>query len=574
MAGPKSTRTPRPHAQGLQVSWQAAVPEREALDVDVLIVGAGPAGLACAIHLRRLLTERGLGDKTVLVLEKAEEVGYHVLSGAVMDPRGMAELFPDWRERGCPSESEVTFDCLDVLWKSGRSTRLKGPLVPPPLHNAGNHIISLYQVVRWLKDQAEALGAEVYAGFAGAEVLFDGARVLGVQTRDAGLSKAGEPKGNFAPGMNVQAPVTVFAEGTRGSLAKHLIARLGLASETNPQNYGTGVKELWEIPSERGAAMLGHVIHTLGMPLGLDGYGGGWIYGQKNNRLSLGFVVGLDHSDARLDPHALFVQWKQHPAVARHLAGGKVVRYGAKTIPYGGYFAMPKLFGDGFCLVGDTAGFLNSARLKGVHLAIKSGLLAAESIADALAKGDTSAAGLSSYRERFEASWAREELWGVRNFHQAFEPGLFAGMLDVGVQMISGGRGLVKHRRGHEDHTTTAPVERSRLEKPRYDDGASLDKLTDVYWSGAVHEEDQPSHLVVTDPSICVERCTAEFGNPCQHFCPAAVYEWPDGHPGAGGPLINASNCVHCKTCDVADPYQVIEWVVPEAGGGPKYIDM
>jgi electron-transferring-flavoprotein dehydrogenase len=574
MAGPKSTRTPRPHAQGVQVSWQAALPERETLDVDVLIVGAGPAGLACAIHLRRLLAERGMGDKTVLVLEKAEEVGYHVLSGAVMDPRGMAELFPDWKERGCPTESEVVFDCLDVLWKSGRSTRLKGLLAPPPLHNAGNHIISLYQVVRWLKEQAEALGAEVYAGFAGAEVLLEGQRVRGVQTRDAGIAKDGQPKGNFAPGMNVQAPVTVFAEGTRGSLAKHLIARLGLASETNPQNYGTGVKELWEIPAERGAALRGHVIHTLGMPLGLDGYGGGWIYGQKDNRLSIGFVVGLDHGDARLDPHALFVQWKQHPAVARHLAGGKVVRYGAKTIPYGGYFAMPKLFGDGFCLVGDTAGFLNSARLKGVHLALKSGMLAAEAIADALAKGDTSAAGLASYRERFEASWAREELWQVRNFHQAFEPGLFAGMLDAGVQMLTGGRGLVKHRRGHEDHTTTAPVERSRLAKPRYDDSVSLDKLTDVYWSGAVHDEDQPSHLVVTDPSICVERCTAEFGNPCQHFCPAAVYEWPEGHVGAGGPVINASNCVHCKTCDVADPYQVIEWIVPEAGGGPKYIDM
>jgi electron-transferring-flavoprotein dehydrogenase len=573
-----TTTTPHPHGQGLQVSWQVADVEREELEVDVLIVGAGPAGLATAIHLRRLLAERGMEDKTVLVLEKAEEVGYHVLSGAVMDPRGMAELFPDWLDRGCPVESPVTHDCLDVLWKSGKHTRIQGKLMPPTLHNEGNYIVSLYRVVQWLKERAEELGAEVYPGFAGAELLLDGERVLGVQTRDAGVAKDGGRKGNFEPGMNVKAPVTVFAEGTRGSLAKHLIARLGLAPGDNPQTYGTGCKELWELPEGRGAALLGHVIHTMGMPLGLEGYGGGWIYGQKDNRLSVGFVVGLDHPDPKLDPHALFVQWKQHPAVAEHLRGGKVVRYGAKTIPYGGYFAMPRLHGDGFCLVGDTAGFLNSARLKGIHLAIKSGMLAAETLADALQRGDSSAATLSAYHERFEASWAREELWGVRNFHQAFESGLFAGMLDAGVQLFTKGRGLVKQRKSHPDHATTAPLERSKLTKPAFNDSDALDKLTDVYWSGAIHDEDQPSHLVVTDPAICVERCTTEFGNPCQHFCPAAVYEWPEGHPpGAdrkAGPLINASNCVHCKTCDVADPYQVIEWIVPEAGGGPKYIDM
>jgi electron-transferring-flavoprotein dehydrogenase len=320
------------------------------------------------------------------------------------------------------------------------------------------------------------------------------------------------------------------------------------------------------------------VIHTLGAPLGLDGYGGGWIYGQKESKLSIGFVVGLDHHDAKLDPHALFVQWKQHPALAELLKDGKVVRYGAKTIPYGGYFAMPTLQGDGFVLVGDSAGFLNSARLKGVHLAIKSGMLAAEAIALAVEKNDSSRATLAKYTELFEMSWAKEELWKVRNFHQAFDGGLFAGILDAGVQMVTGGRGILAHRKGHRDHETMRPVAESRLAKPKYDDKSSMDKLTDVYWSGAIHDEDQPSHLVVTNPAICVERCTAEFGNPCQHFCPAAVYEWPAGHPPGGdkkaGPVINASNCVHCKTCDVADPYQVIEWVVPEAGGGPKYIDM
>jgi electron-transferring-flavoprotein dehydrogenase len=554
-----------------QTSWQRDVAQREELEVDVLIVGAGPAGLACAIELKRRFQAAGQPERTILVLEKAEEVGYHILSGAVMDPRGIAELFPDWQAQGCPVESAVTFDCLDVLWKSGKSTRLTGALTPPPLHNRGNFIVSLFKVVRWLKEQAEAAGCDVYPGFAGAEILFDGTRVVGVQTRDAGIGKDREPKGTFQPGMNIKAGVTVFAEGTRGSLAKHLIERNALGKPDNPQAYGTGIKELWEIPAERGAELMGHVIHTLGAPIGLDGYGGGWIYGQRDNKLSIGFVIGLDHHDARLDPHALFVSWKQHPALARLLAGGKVVRYGAKTIPYGGYWSMPTLQGDGFCLVGDTAGFLNSARLKGVHLAIKSGMLAAQAIAGALAQDDTSARALARYTELFEASWARDELWRVRNFHQAFDAGLFAGMLDAGIQMVTGGRGLLAHRKGHRDADTTRPVSESRLEKPRFNDSDAMDKLTDVYWSGALHEEDQPSHLVVTDPAVCVERCTAEFGNPCQHFCPAAVYEWT---PGAHKPQINFSNCVHCKTCDIADPYQVIEWVVPEGGGGPKYIDM
>ncbi len=551
--------------------------ERETLEVDVLLVGAGPASLACAIHLRRLFAEKGLEDKTVLVLEKAEDIGYHTLSGAVMDPRGMAELFPDWRERGCPVEADVGFDCVDILRKNGSRTRLKGLFCPPQLRNHGNAIISLYRVVRWMKDQAEELGVEVYPGFAGAKVLYDGDRVVGVQTRDAGVSKDGEKKPTFEPGMDVRSPVTVFAEGTRGSLAKGLITRLGLDEGANHQIYETGIKEVWEIPEERGKALLGTVIHTAGEPLGTTGYGGGWIYGLSDNRLSIGFVVGLDHPDAKLDPHALFVQWKQHPVMRELLDGGKVLRYGAKTIPGGGYFAMPKLVADGCCLVGDTAGFVNMSRLKGVHLAIKSGLLAAEAIAEALESGDTSAAGLAGYPRRFEESWAKDELWSVRNFRQAFQSGFVAGMLDAGVQMVTGGRGLVARRKAAADHETMGRIADSRLEKPVFDDGASLDKLTDVYHSGTVHEEDQPGHLVITDPELCHPRCTEEYGNPCQHFCPAAVYEWPLADPG--GPateavVINASNCVHCKTCDIADPYQVIEWVVPEGSGGPKYIDM
>jgi electron-transferring-flavoprotein dehydrogenase len=544
--------------------------EREQLEVDVLVVGAGAAGLATAIDLRRRAAARG-AELSVLVLEKAEELGFHTLSGAVMDPRGMAELFPNFLADGCPVEAEVTFDCVDVLFRGGGKFRL--PITPPQFRNHGNYIVSLHRVVRWLAQQAEALGVEVYPGFAASEVLYDGRRVLGVQTRDAGIAKDGTAKGQYQPGMDVRAKVTVFAEGTRGSLAKGLISRLGLDAGQNPQIYETGIKELWSIPAERGQELLGSVIHTALHPLGLDGYGGGWIYGQKDNRLSIGFVVGLDHRDPRLDPHALFVQWKQHPAVAGLLEGGKAERYGAKTIPGGGYFSMPKLFGDGFVLVGDTAGFVNMARLKGIHLAIKSGLLAAEALDRALAADDTSAAALSRYAELFEGSWAKEELYSVRNFRQGFAGGMVRGSLDAGLQMVTGGRGLLARRPVHADYEYTERLERSKLRPPKFDDRLSLDKLTDVYLSGAIHDEDQPSHLVVMDPEICITRCTTEFGNPCQHFCPAAVYEWTE-QSAREGVKINASNCVHCKTCDVADPYQIIEWTVPEGGGGPKYIDM
>jgi electron-transferring-flavoprotein dehydrogenase len=563
------------------VSLNAEGVEREELEVDVLLVGAGPASLACAIALKRLLVEAGKADTSLLVLEKAEEVGYHVLSGAVMDPRGMQELFPDWRERGCPVESPVRFDCVDFLRANGKRVRFRGALVPPPLRNHGNYVVSLYRVVRWLKEQAEALGIDVYPGFAGARVLYGGEggeRVVGVQTRDAGIDKRGERKPQFQPGMNVRAKVTVFAEGTRGNLAKGLIEKLGLAQDRNNQLYETGIKEIWRIPEARARDMEGHVIHTLGEPLGTSGYGGGWIYGLGESRLSIGYVTGLDHPDARLDPHALFTRWKLHPAVASLLEGGEIVRYGAKTIPGGGYFAMPRLFGDGFVLVGDTAGFVNMSRLKGIHLAIKSGLLAAEAIAGALARSDTSAAALSDYARRFEASWARDELWRVRNFRQTFQSGFFAGLADAGLQLVTGGRGLRARRRACADHETTGPASDARLAAPAFDGKLALDKLTDVYHSGAIHDEDQPAHLVVVDPEICVSRCTAEYGNPCQHFCPAAVYEWPHRDAAAAraarGPVINFSNCVHCKTCDVEDPYQIIEWVVPEGGGGPKYIDM
>ena len=547
--------------------------EREELEVDVLLVGAGPATLSCAIHLSKLLAEKGIEDKMILVLDKAEEIGHHTLSGAVMNPIAIAELMPDWKEKGFPIEKEVTYDAMAFLRANGKHSRFDGMLTPPQLKNHGNYIVSLNKVVRWLSEQAEAAGVEIYAGFAAAETLFDGDRVIGVQTRDSGVAKDGSQKPTFEPGMDVKAGVTVFGEGTRGHLAKHLIQKLKLDEGQNPQTYGTGVKEIWEIPEERAKELFGSTFHAGGYPLGSEGYGGGWIYGISETHINLGFVVGLDHHDARLDPHALFVKFKQHPFVADLIAGGKVVRYGAKTLPEGGYFAMPKLQGDGFCLVGDTAGFLNTATLKGIHLAIKSGMLAAEAIAMTIEAEDTSAEKLARYTELFEASWAKEELWKVRNWRQAFDGGIFAGMIDAAVQKITGGRGLVARRKGHTDFSTTRPLTESRMTTPTYNDTTAMDKLTDVYHSGAIHEEDQPPHLLVLDPSICTQRCTVEFGNPCEHFCPAAVYEFP-AEEERGTPMINASNCVHCKTCDIADPYENIEWVVPEGGGGPKYVDM
>ena len=421
----------------------------------------------------------------------------------------------------------------------------------------------------------EKTGVNIFTQFSGACPIFEKEGIAGVVTEDKGVDKDGKPKDNFTHGYKLQAKVTVLSEGPRGSLTKEVVQTLKLDG-LNPQIYGIGIKELWDIPAAR--VQPGFVAHTLGWPLDTRTYGGGWVYGLNGNRISLGIVVALDYANSLFDPHEAFQKFKTHPFVRRILEGGKLVRYGAKTVPYGGWYSMPRPYMDGGLIIGDGASLLNSQRLKGIHSAIKSGMLAAETIYDALCAGDFSGKQLSAYSKKLESSWIQKELWEVRNFHQAFQGGLWGGLVQAGLQFISGGRGLSDPMRSAAGHTEYRKLNRPRElvdQSTRFkgDGVLAFDRLTDVYHSGTRHEEDQPCHLVVLDPSICADRCVREYGNPCQYFCPAAVYEMTldKGEPRL---KINASNCVHCKTCDVADPYQIINWIPPEGGGGPNYEGM
>jgi electron-transferring-flavoprotein dehydrogenase len=556
--------------------------ERERLETDVLIVGAGPAGLACALRLAQLIkayreavqkgraTGPNLSPENIYLLEKAGEIGAHCLSGAVLDPRALAELIPDFKEHGAPVESPVTRDSVYYFTRGGQ---WKLPINPPFLHNHGNYIISLSKFAKWLGGLVERAGVSLFPGFAGAEVLYDGQRVAGVRTDDKGIDRDGNRKPNFQPGPELRAKVTVLAEGPRGSLAKQLTARLNLDRGCNPQVYTVGVKELWEIPAGRIAR--GEVIHTAGWPLSSRQFGGGFIYALSETLLSVGLVAGLDYEDPRFDPHNVFQQFKTHPWMRRLLEGGQMVRYGAKTIPEGGWFSIPRTAMDGALIVGDSAGFLNSQRLKGIHLAMKTGMLAAETVFEALLKNDLSASTLKTYEEKWQASWVRDELWKVRNFHQGFEGGFWSGVVHGALQFLTGGRGVRARypaRAGHERMRPLAEFAARPIERVKPDGKLTFDKLSDVYHSGTHHEEDQPSHLKIADLDICNNRCVREYGNPCQYFCPAAVYEMEDNPDGSGKHLkLNPSNCVHCRTCDIADPYEIITWVCPEGGGGPHY---
>jgi electron-transferring-flavoprotein dehydrogenase len=541
--------------------------DRETLEVDVLIVGGGPAGLAAAYHLRKLNK-----DLSIAVLEKGKEIGAHIISGAVMDPRGINELMPDWKERGAPIENPVEEDHVVFLT---RTRKFGLPIVPPPLQNHGNYILSLNKFSRWFGEQVEKSGVDIFAGFAGAELLIDGEQVIGVRTGDKGIDKQTKPKSNFEPGIDIRARITILAEGARGSLTKQLVKRFRLDENRNPQVYAAGVKEVWDVPKEKTTG--GRVIHTMGWPLRNEEFGGGFIYNMADGRVSIGFVVGLDYLDPSLDPHQRFQEFKTHPYVRSILEGGSMYSYGAKTIPEGGYWAQPQYYFNGGLIIGDAAGFLNSMRLKGIHLAFKTGMLAAEAAHEALAANDVGAGRLKRFEELVEKSWVKEELWKVRNFHQGFEHGFFVGMIHTGLQMATGGRGLRNRYRNKPGHTRMRRLREYNDGKvppppqPVYDRKLTFDKLTDVYHSGTHHDEDQPVHLHILQPNICHPRCTNEYGNPCQFFCPAAVYEMTEAGNGALRLQINASNCVHCKTCDIMDPYEVINWVTPEGGGGPGY---
>ncbi|MBV8374526.1 MAG: electron transfer flavoprotein-ubiquinone oxidoreductase [Candidatus Eremiobacteraeota bacterium] len=553
-------------------------PERDQLEVDVLFVGAGPASLAGAIKLGQLAKSAGR-ELEIVVIEKGAEIGNHGLSGAVMDPRGLEELLPDWRQ-GAPVESPVT---SDELWFLTAGGKVKAPLTPPPLRNHGKYVASLQKISKWMGERAEEAGAQLFPSFPGQELLWEGERVVGVRTGDKGLDHAGKPKPNYEPGADILAKIVVLGEGPRGTLAKQAIARLDLEKGCEPQVYAAGVKELWQLPDDRFAA--GAVIHTLGYPLPSQTFGGAFIYGMAGNILDIGMVTGLDYQNPTTDPQNELQRLKLHPAVRRMLEGAKLIRYGAKAIPEGGLFAMPRLYADGLLLVGDSAGFLNGMRLKGIHLAIKSGIMAAETAWDALSAGSCDSRTLSAFERRFKDSWAYAELRLSRNFHQGFKDGLWPGMLNAGLATMTGGRGfgIVERLKGEPGYQVMRKAGYRPAETPRatIDNVLTFDKLTDVYNSGTMHEEDQPSHLKVSDTSICRERCTVEYGNPCQYFCPAAVYEPMfvrtdgGGTPSIDGRLqINFTNCVHCKTCDIIDPYQVITWVPPQGGEGPAYIGM
>ncbi len=548
--------------------------ERDSLEVDVLFVGAGPASLAGAIRLMQLTKAAGT-QLEVLVIEKAGEIGNHALSGAVIDPKALDELLPNWRDEA-PVESPVTGDQLWLLTENGR---IKAPIVPPMMNNHGKYVASLQKIVKWMGEKAEEAGAQVFGEFPGQELLWDGDRVIGVRTGDKGLDKRGNPKPNYEPGADILAKIVVLGEGPRGTLAKQAIPRLNLDEGREPQVYAAGVKELWQCPP--GSVQAGSVIHTMGYPLPNDTFGGGFIYGMANDILDLGFVTGLDYKDPTTDPHNVFQLFKAQPAVRKLLEGAKLLRYGAKAIPEGGLYAMPRAYGDGLLIVGDSAGFLNGMRLKGVHLSMKSGMLAAEAAFEAMQAQKFDGAQLASYETKFKASWAHSELHSARNFHQGFRNGLVNGMLNTGLGMFTKGRGF-----GISDRLRGEPGF-ERMEKRGYkpkesrravvDNVVTFDKLTDVFNSGTMHEEDQPCHLKVADTNICRERCTVEYGNPCRHFCPAQVYEpmfEKTGGRTSGDLVINFTNCVHCKTCDIADPYQIITWVPPQGGEGPVYTSM
>jgi len=543
------------------------------MQYDVVVVGAGPAGLAAAIRLKQLAAEQQ-HEISVCVLEKGSEVGAHILSGAVMDPRAINELLPDWKQLDAPLNAPVTEDRFLFL---GESSAFKIPnfALPGCFQNHGNYVVSLGNVCRWLGKQAEALGVEIFAGFAAAEVLYtDKGAVRGVATGDMGVGRDGKPGAGYQPGMELQARYTLFAEGCRGHLGRQLQERYNLRAGTDPQVYGIGLKELWELKPEQHKQ--GLVIHTAGWPLETDTYGGSFFYHLENNQAAIGFVVGLGYSNPYLSPYEEFQRYKTHPAIRSFLEGGKRLAYGARAISAGGLQSLPKLVFPGGGLIGDDAGFLNASRIKGSHAAMKSGMLAAESAFTALRAG-RSHDELNAYPESFRASWLHDELHRARNFKPWMSKGLLTGTLMVGVdQVVFGGRAPWTLHHDHSDHETLkAKTEAEPIVYPKPDGVISFDRLSSVFISNTNHAEDQPIHLTLKDASVPVKVNLELYDAPEQRYCPAGVYEIVRDADGKNPRLqINAQNCVHCKTCDIKDPTQNIVWVAPEGGGGPNYPNM
>ncbi len=563
--------------------------ERESMEVDVLFVGGGPANLAAALHLMRLVgkhnedVESGKkeGEKfddefMVMLIEKAQEIGLHGLSGAVIDKKTIFELFPDFDENCGAVECKIESEDVLMLTRTGK---IKAPITPPPLNNHGFYTVSLAKFTRWMGEQLEEAGVDVFAGFPGVELLYDDGKVSGVRTGDQGLDQEGNPKSNFEAGYDLLAKVVVLGEGPRGTLTQQLIEKFNLDEGRNPQTYLTGVKEVWKLAD--GKLKPGHVIHTMGFPHDTKTYGGGFIYSMKDNLAAFGLLTGLDARDPQVDPHRYFQLFKTHPLVKDLLDGAEIMQYGAKTVPVGGWYSVPKLAVDGCVIVGDSAALFNAMKIKGIHLAMKSGMLAAEAVFEALVKGDNSAAQLGKYEEAVGNSYIKEEMWKCRNFHQGFHRGRFAGIFHAGIQFITGGRGLIDPMKAGEDYKATATVaERyggknpDDVNKMTFDGKLTFDKLTDVYHSGTVHEEQQPCHLKIENREYCdnEDECKKKYNRACVKFCPAFVYEEEvDEATGKTSLKLNPSNCVHCKTCDVKCPYNNITWTPPEGGGGPKY---
>ena len=551
---------------------------RESMEYDVVVVGAGPAGLATAIRIKQLAAEQGK-EVSVCVLEKGSEPGAHILSGAVMDPKAMNELFPNWKELGAPLNQPVTGDELLVLSETG-ATKTPAALIPDCFHNEGNYVISLGNVVRWMAQQAESLGVEIFAGFPAAEILYDDkGAVRGVATGNLGVDKQGQPTDNFQLGMELLAKYTVFAEGSRGHLGKQLIAKFKLDEGRDPQSYAIGIKELWEIDPAK--AQPGLVVHTAGWPMDTKTYGGGFLYHLEGNKVTLGFVTGLNYENPYLSPFEEMQRWKTHPEIRKHIEGGKRISYGARAITAGGLLSLPKQVFPGGALVGCDAGYLNAPRIKGSHAAIKTGMLCADAAFAAVTAGRQQDE-LTAYPQAFEQSWLHDELKQARNFKTWFKHGMYVGMLMTGIEYWLLPKLGIKSppwtvHRDKPDHLYLKPAaECQPIAYPKPDGKLTFDRLSSVFVSNTNHEENQPAHLTLKDATVPVRINLAKYAGPESRYCPAGVYEFVPDEANAGKERlqINAQNCVHCKTCDIKDPTQNIVWVPPEGGGGPNYSGM